>query len=257
MVGGVTGIAMLTGGLALLLGQPAAELQPVQLALAARVGAATGGFQPNQLSAPANYPFTVEFSNDDVTGGVGVQHNVVITQEKTVDPTGAIAVGTPITGPNQVAVPVSGLAQGSYYFFCEFHPTTMTGKLTVAGPPPAPGVPAGPVITAQNLTFSPTSLDLPPGQPTTLTFDNEDPGVLHNIQFFSDADYTTSVYKGPDVTGVASSEYQLPALDPGKTYYFHCDYHPTTMQGTITVAKGGGGSSPSGTASGASTGPSG
>src|SRR5947207_5722170 len=41
MVGGVAGIAMLTGGLALLLGQPAAELQPVQLALAAPVGAAT------------------------------------------------------------------------------------------------------------------------------------------------------------------------------------------------------------------------
>ena len=257
MVGGVAGIAMLTGGLALLLGRPAAELQPVQLALAAPAGAATKGFQPDQLSAPVNYPFTIEFSNDDVTGGVGVQHNVVVTQEKTVDPTGAIAVGTPITGPNQVAVPVSGLAQGSYYFFCEFHPTTMTGKLTVAGPPPAPGAPAGPVITAQNLTFSPTSLDLPPGQPTTLTFDNEDPGVLHNIQFFSDADHTTSVYKGPDVTGVASSEYQLPALDPGKTYYFHCDYHPTTMQGTIAVAKSGGGSSPSGAASGASTGPSG
>ena len=60
-----------------------------------------------------------------------MQHNVVVTQEKTVDPTGAIAVGTPITGPNQVAVPVSGLAQGSYYFFCEFHPTTMTGTLVV------------------------------------------------------------------------------------------------------------------------------
>jgi hypothetical protein len=80
MVGGVTGIAMLTGGLALLLGQPAQELQPVELALAAPVGAATKGFQPDQLSAPASYPFTIEFSNDDVTGGVGVQHNVVITQ---------------------------------------------------------------------------------------------------------------------------------------------------------------------------------
>jgi plastocyanin len=100
------------------------------------------------------------------------------------------------------------------------------------------------VITAQDLKFSQTSLDLPSGQPTTITFDNEDAGVLHNIQFFSDKDYTSSIYKGPDVTGVASAEYQLPALAPG-TYYFHCDYHPTTMQGTITVAKTGGGSSPS------------
>jgi hypothetical protein len=59
------------------------------------------------------------------------------------------------------------------------------------------------------------------------------------------------------VTGVASSEYQLPALDPGKTYYFHCDYHPTTMQGTITVAKGGGGSVADRRGQRASTGPSG
>jgi plastocyanin len=257
MVGGVTGIAMLTGGLALLLGQPAAELQPVQLALAAPVGAATKGFQPNELSAPADYPFTIEFSNDDVTGGVGVQHNVVVTQEKTVDPAGAIAVGTPITGPNQVAVPVSGLAQGSYYFFCEFHPTTMTGKLTVAGPPPAPGTPAGPVITAADATaFSPNTIELPSGQPATITFDNEDPGATHNLDVFSDKDYTTEISKTPDVVGIGSGEVALPALDPG-TYYFRCDFHPTTMQGTITVAKSGGGSSPSGTASGASTGPSG
>jgi plastocyanin len=248
---------MLTGGLALLLGQPAAELQPVQLALAAPAGAATKGFQPDQLSAPGNYPFTIEFSNDDVTGGVGVQHNVVVTQEKTVDPTGAIAVGTPITGPNQVAVPVSGLAQGSYYFFCEFHPTTMTGKLTVAGPPPAPGAPAGPVITAADATaFSPNTIELPSGQPATITFDNEDPGATHNLDVFSDKDYTTEISKTPDVVGIGSGEVSLPALDPG-TYYFRCDFHPTTMQGTITVAKSGGGSSPSGTASGASTGPSG
>ena len=104
----------------------------------------------------------------------------------------------------------------------------------------------------------PNEVSLPPlsVKTTTITFDNEDPGVLHNIQFFSDKDYTTSIYKGPDVTGVASAQYQLRALGPG-TYYFHCDYHPTTMQGTITVAKSGGGSSPSGASSASSSSPSG
>ena len=252
MVGGVTGIAMLTGGLALLLGQPTQEAQPVIVALTAPKGAATNGFQTKSLSAPAAYPFTIAFTNDDTS----VQHNVVVAAQKTADPTGAIAAGQPVTGVGTVDVPVSPLTAGSYYFFCEFHPTTMFGTLTVAGPPPAPGAPAGPVITAQDLKFSPTTLDVTSGQPTTITFDNEDPGVLHNIQFFSDKDYTTSIYKGPDVTGVASAQYQLPALGPG-TYYFHCDYHPTTMQGTITVAKSGGGSSPSGASSASSTGPSG
>jgi len=133
----------------------------------------------------------------------------------------------------------------------------MTGKLTVAGPPPAPGAPAGPVITAADATaFSPNTIELPSGQPATITFDNEDPGATHNLDVFSDKDYTTEISKTPDVVGIGSGEVALPALDPG-TYYFRCDFHPTTMQGTITVAKSGGGSSPSGTASGASTGPSG
>src|SRR6059036_1516660 len=41
MLGGVAGIAMFAGGLALILGQPAEEVQPVVISLAAPVGAAT------------------------------------------------------------------------------------------------------------------------------------------------------------------------------------------------------------------------
>ncbi len=168
MVGGVAGIAMLTGGLALLLGQPAQEAQPFIVALTAPKGAATKGFETKTLSAPAAYPLTIAFTNDDA----GVQHNVVVAEKKTVDPTGAIAAGQPATGVATVDVPVGPLAAGSYYFFCEFHPTTMTGTLTVAGPPPSAGAPAGPVITASDSTaFSPNSIDLPAGQPATITFE--------------------------------------------------------------------------------------
>ena len=245
MVGGVTGIAMLTGGLALLLGQPTQEAQPVLVALTAPKGAATGGFQTKTLSAPAAYPFTIAFTNDDT----GVQHNVVVTTQKTTDPTGAIAAGQPVTGVGSVDVPVSSLTAGSYYFFCEFHPTTMFGTLTVAGPPPTPGAPTGPVITAADATgFSPNTIELPAGQPATITFDNEDPGATHNLDVFSDKDYTTEISKTPDVVGIGTGQVALPALDPD-TYYFRCDFHPTTMQGTITVAKSGGGSSPTGASS--------
>src|SRR6266480_4591612 len=215
MVGGVAGIAMLTGGLALLLGQPAQEAEPFIVALTAPKGAATKGFETKTLSAPAAYPFTIAFTNDDA----GVQHNVVVAETK-------------------------------------------TGTLTVAGPPPSAGAPAGPVITASDSTaFSPNSIDLPAGQPATITFDNEDPGVTHNLDVFSDKDYTSEVNKTPDVVGVGSGQVALQALKPG-TYYFRCDFHPTTMQGTITVTKSSGGASsgPSGGSSGpsgASSGPSG
>jgi len=242
MVGGVIGIAMFTGGLALVLGQPAEELQPVVIQLAAPVGAATKGFQPNQLAAPAAYPFTIAFANDDT----GIQHNVVVTQEKTTDPSGAIATGSPVTGVATADVPVSGLAQGSYYFFCEFHPTTMTGTLTVAGPPPAtggPAAPSGPVVTASDPTkFDPSTLELAAGQPTTIAFDNEDPTNTHNLDVYRDKDFTQSIATTPDVLPGGSGTAALPALDPG-TYYFRCNIHPN-MQGTITVtgAAGGGGS---------------
>jgi plastocyanin len=236
MVGGVTGIAMFAGGLALILGQPAEEIQPVVVTLAAPVGASNKGFEPNELSGPANYPITIAFANDDT----GIQHNVVVTQEETTDTAGAVTVGTPITGPAEVDVPLSGLAQGSYFFFCEFHPTSMTGSLTVAGPPPAPGAPQGPVVTASDPTaFSPNTIDLPAGQPTTITFDNEDPGITHNLDVFRDQAYTQEIAKTPDVTGVSSGQVALPALEAG-TYYFRCDYHPV-MTGTITVSGGGGG----------------
>ncbi|TMK37439.1 MAG: hypothetical protein E6G58_02030, partial [Actinobacteria bacterium] len=212
LVGGVTGIAMLTGGLALLVGQPTQEAQPVIIALTAPKSAATKGFQTDSLSAPAAYPFTIAFTNDDT----GVQHNVVVTVQKTVDPAGAIAAGQPVTGVGSVDVPVSPLATGSYYFFCEFHPTTMTGKLTVAGPPPSPGAPAGPVVTASDPTaFSPNSIELPAGQPATITFDNEDPGITHNLDVFSDKGYTKEIGKSPDVVGIGSGQVTLPALDPG------------------------------------------
>jgi plastocyanin len=258
MVGGIVGIAMFTGGLALILGKPAEELIPVEINLAAPDGAAQKGFDPTELSAPADYPFTIEFSNEDPQ-----QHNVVVTTEETTDTAGALVVGTPVTGPAApVPVSVPGLARGSYYFFCEFHPTTMTGTLDVAGPPPAPGAPTGPVVTAEDQTaFSPNTLELPAGQPSTITFDNEDPGITHNLDVYADKDYTQSIAKTPDVTGVNTGQVALQGLEAG-TYYFKCDFHPV-MTGTITVSGGGGGGAggpPSGGPSGspgASSSPSG
>jgi mono/diheme cytochrome c family protein/plastocyanin len=94
--------------------------------VAAPTGAATGGFDPTTLEAPADKAFTLTFDNQDDQA----PHNVVIQD------TGGTKVQmagdtSPFTGPSQRSYSVSGLKAGDYKFICEVHPTTMTGTLTV------------------------------------------------------------------------------------------------------------------------------
>jgi len=89
--------------------------------------------------------------------------------------------------------------------------------------------------------FSTDALEVPSNAPIDLEFDNEDPGVGHNVQIFDGPDDSAaSLFDGPVVTGPAKTTYTVPALPDGE-YFFHCKIHPTTMTGTITAAKGAGG----------------
>ena len=69
------------------------------------------------------------------------------------------------------------------------------------------------------------------GQAFAIEFDNQDQGILHNIDI-KDAS-GTSVFKGDLVTGPAKTTYQVPLLAAG-SYMFQCDVHPT-MTGTVVV----------------------
>jgi len=102
---------------------------------------------------------------------------------------------------------------------------------------PSPTIPlssiAGPVLSvkAQNIAFDPTTLSVASGQPFSITFDNEDAGIPHNIDIKDAAG--ASVFKGDIFNGVATQTYQVASLLPG-TYTFVCDVHPN-MTGTLTV----------------------
>ena len=127
------------------------------------------------------------------------------------------------------------LSAGTYYFHCEVHPTTMFGTIAVGGGGGAGG--GGLTVTAKSLAFSTKEIDLPAGQAVTLTFDNQDPGIPHNIAIYTDASKAKNLFRGAEFPGVASQPYDIPALDPG-TYYFQCDVH-NTMNGTVVVAAAG------------------
>jgi len=102
-----------------------------------------------------------------------------------------------------------------------------------SAPPPASPVANGATlhIAAQNIEFDTNQLNAPAGQAFTLEFDNNDPGIPHNVEI-KDAS-GASRFKGQIVTGPMKVSYQIPALEAG-TYMFVCDVHPN-MTGTLTV----------------------
>ncbi len=82
-------------------------------------------FKQTTLTAAANAPFEIKFSNDDA----GVPHNVVVHSGPDTSSAPAFD-GEIITGPNSILYQIPALAPGTYAYSCKVHPT-MTGTLTV------------------------------------------------------------------------------------------------------------------------------
>jgi plastocyanin len=71
-----------------------------------------------------------------------------------------------------------------------------------------------------------------------LCFNNEDAGVTHNVAIFKDQAAATSgapaLASDTPFAGPKLDTFSVKGLSPG-SYYFHCDVHPGTMTGTLTV----------------------
>lgn len=107
-----------------------------------------------------------------------------------------------------------------------------------AGPSASAGAGSSPttspvISTVSAVSFETKDVVVVAGQPLTLTFDNKQAGVPHNVHIFDSAAKTKDIFKGDIVTGPASVVYNVPALAAG-TYYFQCDVHPN-MNGTLTA----------------------
>jgi plastocyanin len=90
-------------------------------------------------------------------------------------------------------------------------------------------------VTASGVAFDVSTITLKANTATTITFDNKDAGIPHNIAIYpSSSELTSPLFRGDIVTGPATARYEIPPLKPG-TYYFQCDVHPTTMNGQVIV----------------------
>jgi plastocyanin len=96
----------------------------------------------------------------------------------------------------------------------------------------SPAAPSGPTLVAQNVQFTTSSLSLPADKPVTLHFDNKD-STAHNVGIY-DKQGGKELFKGSVITGPSATDYKVDALKAG-TYYFQCDLHPDSMNGSVTV----------------------
>lgn len=103
-------------------------------------------------------------------------------------------------------------------------------------PKPKPGTGATETdISAQSIAFSVEELSLAANADVTITFENLDDGVPHNVAIFTDESASQEIFIGEIITGVETTTYAFTAPDPG-TYFFRCDVHPTVMFGTAVFS---------------------
>lgn len=90
-------------------------------------------------------------------------------------------------------------------------------------------------LSADNFLFDKDCLAVPANQPFTIAFANRQKDIPHNVAILTSQENGQMLFRGGDpFPGVATMVYNGPPLPPGN-YYFHCEVHPTQMQGNFIV----------------------
>jgi plastocyanin len=183
---------------------------------------------------------------------VGWLTDAVLDYRRTIDAetTGHIDNGPPPATPRRMLTILTVLIVGaavlqSGVFITDSAagaggPSPSPGGEPSASGPPASGPPASgepPAVTAdvtiqaKGIAYVESSFTAPAGKPFTIAFDNEDPGVPHNIELKDSSGAVA--YKGEIFNGVETHVYDVPALAAG-SYPYICSVH-TNMTGTATL----------------------
>ena len=99
----------------------------------------------------------------------------------------------------------------------------------------ATGGPVSVTLVAQNILFDISTITASPSVEVTVTLDNRDAGVLHNVAFYTDRTASTSIFVGELVTGPTVIEETFTSPGTPGNYFFRCDVHPDTMTGAFIV----------------------
>ncbi len=88
-------------------------------------------------------------------------------------------------------------------------------------------------IVAQNTKFDRDCLAAPANQAVTLSYENKD-SARHNIAILKSHTSTDVIARADIFEGPKTIALNIPAQPPG-TYAFHCEVHPSVMNGTYVV----------------------
>ncbi|HEV8403566.1 MAG TPA: cytochrome c oxidase subunit II [Candidatus Limnocylindrales bacterium] len=165
----------------------------------------------------------------------GIGHSIMLFEVKALSPqdfdswlAGKAAQNPPAASPGASGAPApSGSAPA---------PSGSAAPAPSGSGGPAPSAAAGTTLTltASNIQYTEKTLTAPANAPFQIDFDNQDPGVPHNVTIHKDSPTGEQVFAGDIFPGVAKKTYDIPAL-PAGTYSYVCAVHPTTMIGTLTV----------------------
>lgn len=90
-------------------------------------------------------------------------------------------------------------------------------------------------LIAHFIAYNLSTITVPAGDQVIVNFDNQDSGIPHNFSVYTDSSATTVIFKGQIIIGLAKTTYKFIApMNPG-TYFFRCDIHPTSMNGSFIV----------------------
>jgi plastocyanin len=111
------------------------------------------------------------------------------------------------------------------------------GAVVVDGGGGGGGGPVTVSVAAQNLLFDKRSLSASAGASFTVTLANRDPGVLHNIAFYTSRAATQLVTPTAKTDLVAGVSQQTLTFTPPRagSFFFRCDVHPDVMSGSFVV----------------------
>jgi plastocyanin len=92
-------------------------------------------------------------------------------------------------------------------------------------------------VRAKNTQFAEKRLEAPANADVTIKFENDDPGIYHNVAVYESEDAEAApLFNGQGIPGVKTAKYTFKTPGPGE-YVFRCDFH-ANMVGTFVVEGG-------------------